>query len=131
MKAYGARADRRPRAAEWRRRVRKLLRDGGGVWSAEIIRVDDFSDVAKLMLDPVRAGLFADWITAVAQAVRDDAPICLDCDPEIGLVTGICAECAARSDSELMAVARRRLKSIWPDLRPLPPENFVRSGGRA
>src|SRR6266446_8273188 len=142
------------RAAEWRRGIRKVLRDGGGVWFAEIIRVEDFSDVPKLMLDPVRAGLLTNWLTAVARAARDDAPVCLDCDagfgphhpnnpaayllvtayrpdPKVGLVTGICAGCAARSDSDLMAVARRRLKSIWPDLRPLPPEKFVSAGGRA
>lgn len=51
-RARPIRADRRWRAAEWRRGIRKLLRDGGGAWSAEIFRVDSFSDLTRIMLDP-------------------------------------------------------------------------------
>jgi hypothetical protein len=37
------RAGRRPQATEWRRGIRQLQREGGDVWSAEIIGVDNFS----------------------------------------------------------------------------------------
>jgi hypothetical protein len=126
------RADRRWRAAEWRRGIRKLLRDGGGACSAEIFRVDSFSDLTRLMLDPRRASLLAGLLSAVARAL--EPALCLDCDTEfgpkskscpaavllvlpyrsgssLGSVSGICQRCTRRDDHDLMDLALRRLKT--------------------
>jgi hypothetical protein len=91
------------------------------------------------------------WIAAVksGELVR---PLCLDCDfefalnalpaafsmitaargdPSVLILTGICHSCAARSHDELIDVAVRRVRSIWPDARPLPAAHMHSAGGRA
>ena len=72
------RAERR-RSANWRRKIRELKRDGGGRWSAEIIRIDYFSDISPLMADPVRGSVIAGWINAVTKAF--EPPLCPEPEP--------------------------------------------------
>jgi hypothetical protein len=139
------RAQRRAQKSEWAHRMKALHKDGAGVFSIEII-------FPTSQPHPLGELAVLQWIAAAisGELVR---PLCLDCDvefspagvfpaafmlitparadPSMTSLTGICPACAARTHEELVEMAIRRARSIWPDARRLPPEHMHAHGGRA
>ena len=125
--------------------MKALHEDGAGVFSIEII-------FPTSMSHPLSELAVMQWIAAVmsGELVR---PLCLDCDTEFSpagvspaafmlitparadpsmlSLTGICPACAAPTHEELIEMAIRRARSIWPDARRLPEAHMHSHGGRA
>jgi hypothetical protein len=138
------RAERRRQSAEWRKRMRAIVDEAGGAYHVELVRLDSPPH-------PYSQRTIGEWLVATLNGGL--RPLCLDCDaefgrdlaapaafmlvtphrenPEGGIVTGICSECAAHADEDLIEVALKRLRVIWPDARLLPIEHFHATGGRA
>jgi len=126
------------------RKFHKAARVGSGhrtVMEVAVVRRDAM--IGGLGRDPAFrtfAHLIAQFLAASDNSPAGHGPLCLACDTEfsarvlpadflittpgaakggIGMVTGVCTRCAAQSDAELAAIGLRRLRQIWPDLRPV------------
>ena len=141
----GAAAKRTARQ-RWERDVTQFHAENGGVLTIELLRPE------SIWRDPDRVvQLLLNWHR---QAVASPAGmLCLTCDTDLqppaipsallvatgasevpaqkGLVSGICSQCAGRSNAELMPAALAQLRKL-PDLRPVERANLHMTGkGRA
>ena len=141
---------RRATAAErkarqrWARGVLKFHQTAGGVFGGEIIRPADLVSTRLELAAPLLLGWYQQALTCPS------GPLCLCCDAVLrppaapgaflrvggavsptwlGLVTGICKSCAARSDDELLRCGVEHLRKVWPDLRTVSFANLHSEGG--
>ena len=139
------RAEMRRAKAAWKKSFKKVANDAAGLWRAELIRED-----SPHRRETVTATI--DWFTALVRC-ETGASLCLLCDtafcwptvlptamfyvgphaehPKSCSISGICRDCAALPDREIMQRALAVWRRVLPDIRELDRVNVHLAGGRA
>ncbi|HZV03635.1 MAG TPA: hypothetical protein VE999_00965 [Gemmataceae bacterium] len=124
------------RSRQERFSLREFHEASGGVFSVEVI---SYASALALFACAVSGDVEARYKLVALQdylkrVVRRPPPLCFDCDfefsagrqptafvlsrpfagpPELSLVSGLCARCAATTDMNAMIL--RRMRQVWPD----------------
>jgi hypothetical protein len=147
------RAERRRVAAierktkqRWARGVRQFHEQALGAFAVEIVRPMHLLTTRTDLAVPLLLG----WYVQARE--HPLGVLCMLCDADLtpptapgawlivsgavggageGLITGICKNCAAHADDDLLGKGIDYLRQLWPDLREGSAAALHREGGRA
>ena len=139
------RAEMRRAKAAWKKSFRKVANDAAGLWQAELIRED-----SPHRRETVTATI--DWFLALARG-ENLGPLCLTCNtefrwptvlpaamfyvgphaehPKSCSISGICRDCGALPDREIMQRALAVWRKVMPDIRELDRAHLHPAPGHA